>query len=90
MESIKPIVGAVLAVVSVVFGVFIMAFVWKTYSIIGSLAAIVLSAFCIGWGLSVMWRVVREAWQADETTTGPASFMAVDPDGNPILVDQHV
>jgi lactoylglutathione lyase len=28
--------------------------------------------------------------QADETTTGPASFMAVDPDGNPILFDQHV
>ena len=28
--------------------------------------------------------------QADETTTGPASFMVVDPDGNPILVDQHV
>jgi catechol 2,3-dioxygenase-like lactoylglutathione lyase family enzyme len=28
--------------------------------------------------------------QADETTTGPASFVAVDPDGNPMLVDQHV
>ena len=28
--------------------------------------------------------------QADENTTGPASFIAVDPDGNPILVDQHV
>lgn len=28
--------------------------------------------------------------EADETTTGPASFFAVDPDGNPILVDQHV
>lgn len=28
--------------------------------------------------------------QADENTTGPASFMAVDPDGNPILFDQHV
>ena len=28
--------------------------------------------------------------EADETTTGPASFTAVDPDGNPILVDQHV
>jgi lactoylglutathione lyase len=28
--------------------------------------------------------------QADESTTGPASFVAVDPDGNPILVDQHV
>ncbi|HNS00948.1 MAG TPA: VOC family protein [Anaerolineae bacterium] len=27
---------------------------------------------------------------ADETTTGPASFLIVDPDGNPILVDQHV
>ena len=28
--------------------------------------------------------------QADESTTGPASFIAVDPDGNPILVDHHV
>ena len=27
--------------------------------------------------------------EADENTTGPASFMAIDPDGNPILVDQH-
>lgn len=28
--------------------------------------------------------------EADESTTGPAYFTAVDPDGNPILVDQHV
>ena len=28
--------------------------------------------------------------EADENTTGPASFVAVDPDGNPLLVDQHV
>jgi lactoylglutathione lyase len=28
--------------------------------------------------------------EADESSTGPASFMAIDPDGNPILVDQHV
>ena len=28
--------------------------------------------------------------EADETTTGAASFVVVDPDGNPILVDQHV
>jgi len=28
--------------------------------------------------------------QADESTTAPASFVAVDSDGNPILVDQHV
>lgn len=28
--------------------------------------------------------------EADESTTGPASFMITDPDGNPILVDQHV
>lgn len=27
---------------------------------------------------------------ADEASTGPASFVLVDPDGNPILVDQHV
>ena len=27
---------------------------------------------------------------ADESTTGPASFIAIDPDGSPILVDQHV
>lgn len=28
--------------------------------------------------------------EADESTTGPASFMIADPDGNVILVDQHV
>ncbi len=28
--------------------------------------------------------------EADETATGPASFVVLDPDGNPILVDQHV
>lgn len=28
--------------------------------------------------------------EADETTDGPAFFTLVDPDGNPILVDQHV
>ena len=28
--------------------------------------------------------------EADETTTGPASFAIIDPDGNPILIDQHV
>lgn len=28
--------------------------------------------------------------EADESTEGPASFVIVDPDGNPILVDQHV
>jgi hypothetical protein len=27
---------------------------------------------------------------ADESTTGPASLMLIDPDGNPILIDQHV
>ena len=28
--------------------------------------------------------------EADESTTGPASFVIADPDGNPILFDQHV
>ena len=28
--------------------------------------------------------------EADETTSGPASCVVVDPDGNPILIDQHV
>jgi catechol 2,3-dioxygenase-like lactoylglutathione lyase family enzyme len=27
--------------------------------------------------------------EADETTSGPASLMLVDPDGNTILIDQH-
>ena len=36
-----------------------------------------------GQGLSL-------ASEADEDSTGPASFMIMDPDGNPILVDQHV
>jgi lactoylglutathione lyase len=33
---------------------------------------------------------VRFEQEADESTTGPASFVVLDPDGNPILVDQHV
>ena len=33
---------------------------------------------------------VKLTTEADESTTGPASFVVVDPDGNPILVDQHV
>ncbi|MBM3754691.1 MAG: VOC family protein [Acidobacteria bacterium] len=33
---------------------------------------------------------VTFASEADENTTGPASFVAVDPDGNSTLVDQHV
>ena len=28
--------------------------------------------------------------EADESTVGPASFVILDPDGNPILVDQHI
>ena len=28
--------------------------------------------------------------EADKNTTGPASFMVTDPDGNTILFDQHV
>lgn len=28
--------------------------------------------------------------EADESTTGPGSFIVTDPDGNPILFDQHV
>ncbi len=27
--------------------------------------------------------------EADETTSGPANFTVIDPDGNPILIDQH-
>jgi hypothetical protein len=30
---------------------------------------------------------VQMATEADESTTGPASFVSVDPEGNPILVD---
>ena len=28
--------------------------------------------------------------EADESRTGPARFVAVDPDGNPVLIDEHV
>ncbi|HSJ30782.1 MAG TPA: VOC family protein [Longimicrobiales bacterium] len=33
---------------------------------------------------------VSLASEADENTTGPASLVAIDPDGNPVLIDQHV
>lgn len=32
---------------------------------------------------------IEVATEADESSTGPASFIVVDPDGNPILFDQH-
>jgi len=33
---------------------------------------------------------IEPATPADESTTGPAHFVVIDPDGNPVLVDQHV
>ena len=30
------------------------------------------------------------AAEADEATTGPASCIVIDPDGNPVFLDQHV
>ena len=33
---------------------------------------------------------VTFASEADESTAGPASFVVIDPDGNPVLFDQHV
>lgn len=35
-------------------------------------------------------RGLELATEADESTDGPASLVLVDPDGNPILIDQHV
>ncbi len=35
-------------------------------------------------------RGVKFLAEADESTSGLASFVIVDPDGNPVLVDQHV
>ena len=42
--------------------------------------------------LQKQWKAqgVEVVGEADESTTGPASFMVMDPDGNPILIDQHV
>lgn len=28
--------------------------------------------------------------ETDDKTTGPASIVVIDPDGNPVLIDQHV
>ncbi len=33
---------------------------------------------------------VRFVREADESSSGPAHCVAIDPDGNPILLDQHV
>lgn len=35
-------------------------------------------------------RGITPVTPADESTTGPAALVIVDPDGNPILIDQHV
>jgi catechol 2,3-dioxygenase-like lactoylglutathione lyase family enzyme len=39
---------------------------------------------------TVKSRGLKLLTEADEASSGPASFILVDPDGNPILVDQHV
>ena len=51
-----------------------------------------LDAFTDVRDLQREWKAhgVQLTTQADETATGPASFTTIDPDGNPILVDQHV
>ena len=33
---------------------------------------------------------IEIANEADEASTGPASFLVTDPDGNQIMIDQHV
>jgi len=33
---------------------------------------------------------IGEFTKADPNSTGPASLMLTDPDGNPVLIDQHV
>lgn len=38
----------------------------------------------------LMQQGVQLAEQTDEAGSGPAHFMVVDPDGNPLLFDQHV
>lgn len=40
--------------------------------------------------LTLKGRGVALATEADESSTGPANLMVIDPDGNPILIDQHV
>lgn len=38
----------------------------------------------------LMSKGIQFTFEADEKTTGPASFMIADPDGNQLLFDQHV
>ena len=42
----------------------------------------------------IQWMLMDQGLEltttADESTQGPASLMLLDPDGNPILIDQHV
>lgn len=39
---------------------------------------------------SLIERGLTPVTKADEASTGPASLMVIDPDGNPVLIDQHV
>lgn len=40
--------------------------------------------------LQLKERGIHPIVEADEHTEGPASIVVMDPDGNPILIDQHV
>lgn len=39
---------------------------------------------------SLKYQGITPVMAADEATTGPASVVLIDPDGNQILIDQHV
>ena len=47
-------------------------------------------AYGIGYIFNNLARGINIEPEIDESTGGPASFMVIDPDGNQILIDQHV
>ena len=46
-------------------------------------------AYADHWGTVPELELEAVVDEADESTTGPASFVVIDPDGNQILIDQH-
>jgi len=39
---------------------------------------------------SLKYKGIKLESKADESTTGPANIVLIDPDGNQILIDQHI
>ena len=61
MDSFRRIIGAVSAVVSIASGLYLLLMVGKVYELTSLFLILGVSIFCLGWGISVIHRLIMQA-----------------------------